>query len=156
MLALPKTEDMRTQITIRPSVAKTITKGAIAIVVFSLFLEVTPAKLLNFLIFIAISMVFVLAYACVKKTNEYVLTEKNITLRSLLHGEKVINYSDITGLSISQGILAKRFGCGTIFIDVRTKPGAYAVVGGGMAEALRDVKDPSEIFETISTRLERY
>ena len=156
MLALPKTEDMRTQITIRPSVAKTITKGAIAIVMFSLFLEVTPSKLLNFLIFIAISMVFVLAYACVKKTNEYVLTEKNITLRSLLHGEKVINYSDITGLSISQGILAKRFGCGTIFIDVRTKPGAYAVVGGGMAEALRDVKDPSEIFETISTRLERY
>ena len=156
MLAIPEAEILSGQITIRPTVTKTIAKGAIAIVVFSAFLDVTPSKLQNFVIFIAISMALVLAYAFLKKTNEYILTEKNITMRSLLRADKVINYSDISDLSISQGILAKKFDCGTIFVDIRSKPGAYAVLGGGTAEALRDVKHPSEIFETISSHLHRF
>jgi hypothetical protein len=153
MLAIPEAKIMTGQITIRPSVTKTFAKGGIAIAVFSIFLKVSPSRLLNFAIFVAISLLMVLAYASLKKANQYVLTEKSIIMRSFLRGEKVIYYSDISDLSISQGILAKKFDCGTIFINIRTKPAAYAAFGGGMAEALRDVKHPSEILETISSRL---
>lgn len=154
MLAIPEAEILSAQVTVRPSVTKTIAKGGIAIVVFSIFLNVTPAKLLNFVIFVAISLLMVAVYASLKKANEYVLTDKGITLRSLLRAEKVINYSDILDLSISQGILARRFDCGTIFIFVRTKVGAYAASRGGMAEALRDVKRPSEVFDAISSHMQ--
>ena len=144
---------LSTQVTVRPSVTKTVAKGGIAIVVFSIFLNVT-SKLLNYAIFVAISLLMVAVYASLKKTNEYVLTDKSITLRSLLRAEKVINYSDILDLSISQGILARRFDCGTIFILVRTKVGAYAVSSGGVAEALRDVKHPSEVLDAISSHMQ--
>jgi uncharacterized membrane protein YdbT with pleckstrin-like domain len=156
MLAVLEAEIMTGQITLRPSVTKTFAKGGIAIAVFSIFLNVTPSKLLNFAIFIAISLLMVLGYASLKKTNEYVLTEKSITMRSLLRAEKVINYSDISDLSVSQGVLARKFDCGTIFINVRAKPAPYAALGGGMAEVLRDVKHPSEICETISSHLQLF
>jgi len=152
MLALPETK-MNDEIALRPSVTKTLVKGAIAIAVFSIFLNVTPSKLLNFTIFIVISLLIVLAYASLKRTNEYVLTNEGIIIRSFLRTEKVISYSEITDLSISQGVLAKRFDCGTIFIETRNKPAPYAVLGGGMAEVLKDVKHPSEVFEIISSRL---
>ena len=155
MLAIPETKIMTDQITLRPSVTKTFAKGGIAIAVFSIFLQVTPAKLLNFVIFVVISLLMVLAYASLKKADQYVLTEKSIIMRSFLRGEKEIYYSDISDLSISQGMLAKKFDCGTIFINLRTKSAPYAALGGGMAEALRDVKHPSEIFETISSHLQR-
>jgi uncharacterized membrane protein YdbT with pleckstrin-like domain len=156
MLVILEAEIMSDEITLRPSVTKTFAKAGIAIVVFSMFLNVNPSKLLNFAIFIAVSLLMVLAYASLKKANKYTLTEKGIIVRSFLRAEKVINYSDISDLSISQGILAKKFDCGTIFINIRSKPAPYAVLGGGMAEALRDVKHPSKIFETISSHLQPF
>ena len=155
MLAI-REEVMTDQITLRPTITKTFVKGGIAIAIFSVFLQVTPSKLLNFAIFVAISLLMVAVYASLKRTNEYVLTDESITMRSFLRAEKVINYSDlsISDLSISQGILAKKFHCGTIFINVRTKSATYVAFGGGMAEALRDVKNPSEVFATISSHLQ--
>jgi len=155
MLAIRAREEVMTdQITLRPTITKTFVKGAIAIALFSIFLQVTPSKLLNFAIFLAISLLIVAVYASLKRTNEYVLTDESITMRSFLRAEKVIKYSDISDLSIAQGILAKKFHCGTIFINVRTKSATYIAFGGGMAEALRDVKNPSEVFATISSHLQ--
>jgi len=153
MLAI-REEVMTDQITLRPTITKTFVKGGIVIAIFSAFLQVTPSKLLNFAIFVAISLLMVAVYASVKRTNEYVLTDESITMRSFLRAEKVINYSDISDISIAQGILAKKFHCGTIFINVNTKSASYVAFGGGMAEALRDVKNPSEVFATIFSHLQ--
>src|SRR5262249_10338734 len=144
--------------TLRPAVTKTFIKGFIAIAFFSLFLQVNPSKLVNYAIFLAISFILVLFYALVKKANKYVLSERAITLRPFLRAERSIDYSEIADLSTSQGFLAKRLDCGTVYIGLKNKPASYMAVGqqqttGGMAEALRDVRHPAKVYEIIASRI---
>lgn len=136
---------------LRPSVAKTFFKGLIAIGIFSLFLEVNPSNLLNYLIFLVISILLVLCYMGAKWSTRYVLGPTGIFVNPLMRAEKFIPYSDIEGLTISQGLLARRFHCGSVYIQLSGKRrGSYMSLMGGMAETLRDVKDPAAIYGRIA------
>jgi membrane protein YdbS with pleckstrin-like domain len=139
---------------IRPSVVKTFIKGLIAIGVFSIFLEVNPSNLVNYFIFLLISVSLVLCYMGAKWSTRYVLGTAGISVQALMRAEKFIPYSDIEGLTISQGILARRFHCGSIYLQLSGKrKGSYVSLMGGMAETLRDVKDPAIIYGRIASSM---
>ena len=138
------------ELVIHPAVTKTFFKGLIAIGVFSLFLEVNPANLLNYFIFLAISISLVLCYMGAKWSARYVLGAGGVTICALLRAEKNIAYSEIEGLTISQGILAKRFNCGSVYLQLSARrKGSYISLTGTTAETLRDVKNPHAVYERI-------
>lgn len=139
------------ELVIRPAVSKTFVKGLIAIGIFSLFLEVNLSNLLNYLIFLVISVALVLCYMGVKWSARYVIDSSGISIMPFMRAEKSISYSEIEGISISQGFLAKRFHCGSIYVQLGSrKKGSYMALGGGMADTLRDIKNPQEIYERIA------
>jgi|SRR5579872_1364249 len=139
---------------IRPTVTKTFVKGLIAIGVFSLFLEVRPSNFVNYLIFLLISVGLVLFYMGLKWSTRYVIGTRDISVTPLFRAEKIIPFSEIEGLTISQGILAKRFRCGSIYLHLNeTRKGSYLSLTGDMAETLRDVKYPEQIYEKIASAM---
>jgi hypothetical protein len=138
------------ELVIHPAVTKTFFKGLIAIGVFSLFLEVNPANLENYFIFLAISISLVLCYMGSKWSARYVVGAGGVTIYALLRAEKNIAYSEIEGLTISQGMLAKRFNCGSIYLQLGARrKGSYISLTGTTAETLRDVKNPNEVYARI-------
>jgi membrane protein YdbS with pleckstrin-like domain len=138
---------------LRPVVAKSFVKGTIAIVVFSIFLQVTPSNVIGYCIFLCLYYAFVGLYMYSKHAMAYAIGDAGITFKRLWHAAKVVPFSDIVDLSIAQGLLARRFGCGTVFIDTKGDNGSVRTLGGGRAEALRDVRNPALVVEEISSRL---
>jgi uncharacterized membrane protein YdbT with pleckstrin-like domain len=139
--------------TLRPQVAKTFVKGLIAIGVFSLFLEVSPANFLNYLIFLGLSIGVLVFAALSKRASTFRLEEGSLTVKRFLQRPTSIAYQDIADLSVGQGLLAKRFGCGTVYLILKSGRGSMRVVGGGAAERLDDVKDPFKVYEELSGKL---
>ena len=139
---------------LRPTVTKSFVKGLIAIGIFSVFLEVNPSNILNYLLFVLISVVLVFCYMGAKWSVRYVISPDGISISPLLRAEKVIPYSEIEGLSIGQGFLAKRFRCGSIYLQLgQRRKGSYISLAGGTAETLRDVKSPAEVYERIASAM---
>ncbi len=73
--------------------------------------------MLNYLIFIAISIFLVLCYMVAKWSARYQIGTSGVTITPLLRAEKIIPYSEIESLAVGQGFLAKRFHCGSIYIQ---------------------------------------
>jgi len=139
---------------IRPTIAKTFVKGLIAIGVFSLFLQVNSSNLVNYFIFVLISIALVFCYMGAKWSAKYTIGETALSIAPLFRAQKIIPYMEIEGLTVSQGILAKRFHCGSIYVQlVGKRKGSYVSFTGGMAETLRDVKNPAEIYERIASAM---
>ncbi len=139
---------------LHPAVTKSFFKGLIAIAIFSLFLEVNPDNLGNYFIFLAISIALVACYMGAKWSARYVISSGGVTIYALLRAEKNIAYSEIEGLAISQGVLAKRFHCGSIYLQLTARrKGSYISLTGTTAETLRDVKNPQEIYQRISSAM---
>jgi hypothetical protein len=63
-------------------------------------------------------------------------------------------YADVADVTVSQGFLARRFGCGTVFLNLKHLRGHVKTIGGS-AEALRDVPDPYRISSDIQGRIGR-
>jgi membrane protein YdbS with pleckstrin-like domain len=140
----------------RPMVGKSLVKGLIAIGVFSIFLQVNISNLGNYFIFVAISLALVFGYMGIKRSTLYVINDRGISIAPLFRAEKTVPYVDIVDISISQGVLAKRFGCGTIFLQLGQKKGSYIAIGRGMAEILKDVHNPAAIYDRITSSMNPY
>jgi len=138
---------------LRPAVKKTFIKGMIAIGVFSLFLEISPSTLGNYFIYLALSICLLAAYATTKHGAVFELGEEHLVVRRLLRKPRQILYSDVADIVISQGMLAKRFNCGSVYIVLKRGRGNVRLMSGGTAERLEDVPDPGGVFEAISSRL---
>ncbi len=141
------------RLTLRPVVTKTFLKGVIAIVVFSVFLDIGPSNFTNYLIFLSISLGALVIYALVKRQSSFDLMEDKIEIKRLFGKSNTVAYRDILDISISQGILARRFKCGTVYLVLKQGRGSVKVMGGGTAEQLQDIPDPNHIFELVSDRL---
>jgi len=139
---------------LHPAVLKTIFKGTIALAVFSLFLQVNAQTLVDFLSFVALYYVFLGAYVFQKRSSTYILGHDSIDMKSLFRAPRSVSYSDIESLAISQGILAKRFNCGTVYLNLIHKGGKIKVLGGGgSAEAIRDVTNPKRLLEELEGKI---
>jgi uncharacterized membrane protein YdbT with pleckstrin-like domain len=143
--------------TLRPVFKKTFVKGVIALALFSLLLEVNASNLVNYLIFLAVSLALIAGYAGYKHATVYTIDEEGITLQPPLHRPpKRVEFSNVLDISVSQGFLAKRFGCGSVYLVLKKGRGGYALLGGGFAEALRDIPQPEQVREHISEMLGAY
>jgi hypothetical protein len=50
-------------------------------------------------------------------------------------------------------MLAKRFGCGTVYLELKSGKGSHRSLSGVPVFPLRDVKHPVELMKEISDRL---
>lgn len=138
---------------LRPQVTKTLLKGAILVAVFSLFLDINPSTFVNYLVFLGLSVAVISIFALAKRSSSFELGEDEIVVRRFLSKEKRILYPDIVDLSIAQGVLAKRFGCGSVFLVLKSGKGNTRIMGGGTAEKLDDVPDPDAVRGFVVERL---
>ena len=121
--------------------------------IFSLFLQISSKTLPAFIVFVLLFYAFLGAYMLLKYSNIYTLDRNGIEMRAFLRAARNVNYSEIESLSVSQGFLAKRFGCGTVYLNLRHKGGRIRILGGGSAEAMRDVKSPKSCEQLIESKL---
>lgn len=126
---------------VRPKISKTIVKGTFLILIFSIFLNVS--KIENFIEFLLISFSLLLSYSLLKYLNYYEIGETYIVVHNLL-STKRIEYSEIEDGFLSQGLLARKFNCGSIYIILK---------GGKGVEILKDIPEPEKIEEVIRQRI---
>ena len=144
--------DSKNELTLRPSVAKTFIKGVIGIAVFSVFLNIS-SNFVNYLIFLCLTLGLLMAVVFMKHSSTFVLGEETIVIKRFMHEANTITYSDIVDMSVAQGVLAKRFRCGSVYMILKHARGSVKVMGGGTAERLDDVPNPDYIQEFISSKL---
>jgi len=135
---------------LRPNIKKTLVKGTIGLVVFSLFLEVNASNFVNYLIFLAISYAILSVYMLYKRSAVYRVGEDGVSVKRPFSVEIKVPYENIQGLSYGQGMLAKRFGCGTVYIELKRGKGTHRTLGGAPILGLRDVSRPVEVYNAIS------
>ncbi|MGA2665545.1 MAG: PH domain-containing protein [Nitrososphaerales archaeon] len=141
---------------LRPTVAKTFLKGVIAIAVFSVFLQLSWANLVHYLIFLGVYFAFLLTLMLLKRSGSFVLGYDSISIHRPFREPASVSYQDVLDISIAQGVLARRFGCGTVFLILKGGQGSVKLLGGGIAEQLEDVPDPQRVYELITSRLSPY
>jgi uncharacterized membrane protein YdbT with pleckstrin-like domain len=143
--------------TLRPLFKKTFVKGVIALALFSLLLEVNESNILNYLLFVGVSVGLIAGYAGYKHATTYTIDDDGITVNPpLRRNPKRVEYTNILDITVSQGFLAKRFDCGSVYLVLKSGKGGYALLGGGYAEALRDIPHPQQVYQTISNMLGAY
>jgi uncharacterized membrane protein YczE len=145
--------DSKTTLKLRPVVAKRFLKGLIGIGVFSVFLEITPANLVHYLIFLAIAVGLLLIMVGIKYATKIEISEDGLTVKRLFRAVESVRYQDILDISVSQGLLARRFGCGTVIMVLKSGSGSVRLMGGGVAEQLEDVPEPNYIYDLLSSKL---
>ncbi|ADN50762.1 PH domain-containing protein [Vulcanisaeta distributa] len=123
---------------IRPIVRKTVIKGTIVLAIFSLFLEITPSRIINYIIFVILWYVLLSIYILWKQRHEYCIEDKLITIRGLT-GVRTVDLRQVVDCFISQGILAKHFNCGSI----------YLVLQNGKVIIIRDIPQPNTYYELL-------
>jgi hypothetical protein len=126
---------------VRPKISKTIVKGTFLILIFSIFLNVSEIE--NFIAFLLISFSLLLSYSSLKYLNYYEIEETYIVVHNLL-STKRIEYSEIEDGFLSQGLLARKFNCGSIYIVLK---------GGKGVKILKDIPEPEKIEEVIKQRI---
>ncbi|BCU71024.1 PH domain-containing protein [Stygiolobus caldivivus] len=127
---------------VRPKISKTITKGSILIFLFSIFLNISRIE--DFVIFIGISFLLLSIYSVIKYMSYYEISEDYIIIHNLISTKK-IRYTEIEDGFLSQGWLARRFNCGSIYIFLK---------GGRRIEILRDIPDPLKIEDEIKKKID--
>lgn len=140
--------------TLHPTVFKTFIKGVIAIAVFSIFFETgAPLFWYHYAIFLAVSLAILGLFVVTKHMARYELGDSAILIKRFLRKPNEVSYRDIGDLSVAQGMLARRFNCGTVYMILKEGKGSLRVMGGGVAEQLEDVHDPNRIFDFVSSKL---
>jgi uncharacterized membrane protein YdbT with pleckstrin-like domain len=145
--------DSKATLQLRPVVAKRFLKGLIGIGVFSIFLEVTPANLVHYMTFLAISLGLLLVLVGIKYATRIEISEDGLTVKRLFRAVDSVRYQDILDISVSQGLLARRFDCGTVFVLLKSGSGSVRLMGGGVAEQLEDIPKPNYICDLLSSKL---
>jgi hypothetical protein len=135
------------------SIFKTFFKGTIALAIFSIFLQVNSGTVIDFLSFVGIYYLFLGFYMFQKRSNSYILGRDGVEFQSFLRAPRLVKYPDIDSIAVSQGFLAKRFDCGTVYLNLRHHGGRIKILGGGSAEAIRDVKSPALVRNEIENKI---
>lgn len=122
---------------IRPTVKKTIVKGTIAVAIFSLFMKITPSNINAYLMFLVIWYSFLVLYILWKKSYKYQFNGNSITFITPLKSFTV-SLENVDNSFVSQGPLAKRFYCGSVYLIL-----------GKDVKRIWDVSFPQEMEQEI-------
>lgn len=137
----------------KSNVTKTFVKGTIALAIFSLFLEVSLSNFVNYLVFLGVSYVILLVYMVFKRSTVYRIDDSGISVQRPFRMKIDVTYENVLGLSYVQGMLAKRFGCGTVYIELKRGRGTHRTMEGGAVLGLRDVPQPVELYNEIANMI---
>jgi len=124
-------------ICLRPIVRKTVIKGTLLLMILTPFLEITPSKIINYLIFVVIWYALLSAYMVWKRSYTYCIDDYAITIKGP-YRERRIEKSQISDCFISQGFLARYFNCGSIYVIVKDR-----------VVILRDIPAPDTYYNVI-------
>jgi len=138
---------------LRPTIVKTFLKGVIAIAAFSVVLQLSWANAVHYLIFLGIYFSFLLGFVLLRNRSSFELADETIEIKRLFRSASSVRYRDIIDISVSQGMLARRFNCGTVFLILKGGGGSIKLLGGGAGEALEEVPDPQRVCEIITAKI---
>jgi membrane protein YdbS with pleckstrin-like domain len=142
---------------LRPVVTKTYLKGFIGLGAFSLFMQLSLANLVNYLIFLTFSIAVLTAYVIYKRSSAFEVGEDSINVwrpaRRKGAREFVVPYDAVVDVSVAQGLLARRFNCGSVYLILKDDSGNTRLLGGGSAERLQDVPNPYFVYQYVTERL---
>lgn len=135
--------------TLKPNVVKSLIKGTVAIAVITPFLQISRAHFDNFIIFLVICYVAIGGYMLNKGAAWYKLEDQGIRYKRLLGAVRTLPYDNIADLGFSQGLLAKRFGCGTVYVELKSGKGTFKSPEGRGVFIMKDVLDPRGVCKEI-------
>jgi membrane protein YdbS with pleckstrin-like domain len=138
---------------LRPVVLKTFLKGALAVAVLSLFLQINPSTYVNYLIFLVLTLGAAALLCVVKRQTRFEIGDDGVHVKRMFHRPSVVSYDNISDVTLSQGMLARKFNCGTVFLILKGGRGSVRLMGGGTAEKLEDVKNPDGVMEAVSSKM---
>lgn len=142
--------ELKEEVRLRSNVAKSLVKGTIAVAVLTPFLQINPSTYVNFVVFLGLCYALIGAYMIFKESTVYSLGEDGIIIRRPMREEIVIPYNNIQELTIAQGMLAKRFGCGSIFVTLKKGKGTHKSTMGQGVFVLKDLPKPLDVYSKIS------
>lgn len=119
----------------------------------SLLLQINPSTYLNYVIFLGLSYSLIGAYMFNKGWTTYTIGDSGILVKRLYGGQISVAYDNIQGLGLSQGMLARRFGCGTVYIELKKGRGTHRSPGGYGVVTLKDIHDPHGVYEGLEDRM---
>jgi len=143
---------LQTETVLRPNITKSLLKGTLALAALSLFLTINASTIVNYTIFLALSYALIAAYMVSKGSTAYTLADDGVRIRRLWRKEVFIDYKDIQGLGVSEGMLARRFKCGTVYLELKKGRGTHRSLAGVSVYPLRDVHDPQAVSEELSEK----
>jgi hypothetical protein len=89
----------------------------------------------------------------IKYATKIEISDNGLTVKRLFRAVDSVRYEDILDISVSQGLLAKRFDCGTVFMLLKSGSGSVHLIGGGVGEQLEDVPKPNYICDLLTSKL---
>ncbi|MCI2414145.1 MAG: PH domain-containing protein [Candidatus Aramenus sp.] len=122
----------------RPTGVRLLVEGTIALVVFSLFLEIKA--LLNYVIFVLVWYALLGLIILWQTSRLYCFDGGELEIRSFISTKRV-RLENLREAFISQGPIAKRLGVGSVYIIIET----------GKVIAIMDVKDPEKVLEKVNS-----
>jgi len=127
----------------KQGIEKTTIKSAIALLVFSLVLEISAKNFTDYLIFVGIWFGMTVAYEFYKYTSRHMLMDEGIQIKTIFK-TSLIYYFNIRDVFIIEGFLQRRFGLSSVYIV--TPKGAIA---------FRDVRDGRTLLNEIEDKIGR-
>lgn len=97
------------------STIKTLLKGTIVLVLFSLLLEINLANLENYAIFVLIWYVILFLYVYSKESIRFEIGKESLVLKGFM-GTKTILFGEIDLVFFKSGFLQKLFNLGSVYI----------------------------------------
>jgi uncharacterized membrane protein YdbT with pleckstrin-like domain len=144
--------DSDVKLVLRPNVTKTLIKGVIAVALISPLLNIA-SNYFHYFLFLCLAFGALGLYVLVKHSSRFAIGDEDIQIKRIMGKSNAVSYQNIIDISISQGILARRFNCGSLYLILKQGPGGLDLMGGGKAERLEDIPDPNRVYELISSRL---
>lgn len=120
----------------KPTGRRLLIEGTIILLIFSLFLEIR--NIIDYLIFVVIWYTILVLLILWFKSYTYCIVGNKVIIKSII-GRKVITLENLKDIFISQGPIARRLNCGSIYI----------VPEAGKITVLIDIKNPQEFLEKI-------
>ena len=134
---------------LKSNVTKSLIKATFGIAVLSLFLKIGPSTYVNYLLFLGLAYACIGAYMYNKGYTTYTLGDTGISIKKRFGREMSVAYSNIQGLAYSQGMLARRFKCGTVYVELKKGRGTHRSFEGVSVMILKDVPDPIGLIKEL-------
>lgn len=144
---------MQTETRLKSNVTKSLLKGTIGLACISPFLEINASTFGKYLIFVTVWYALVAAYMVNKGSATFSVQDEGITITRPFRKEFTVPFENIGGVGYSQGILAKRFNCGTVYIELKKGKGSHRSLQGRSVVPMKDVPGPVEVYKDLGERL---